>query len=132
MLKDFKKFLLRGNVVDLAVGVVVGAAFTAVVTGFVAAFITPLLSIFLGKTDFSKVVFTFGKTTFPIGAFITPLISFVIIAAVIFFFVITPINKLMAVAQRKEAKQEAEELKTDAAILEELKKINRQLAKNKK
>lgn len=129
MLNDFKKFLLRGNVVDLAVGVVIGAAFTAVVTGFVAAFITPLLSIFLGKTDFTKVVFHFGKTTFPIGLFITPLISFVIIAAVIFFFVITPINKLMAVAQRKEAKQEAAELKTDAAMLEELKKINRQLAK---
>lgn len=129
MLKDFKKFLLRGNVVDLAVGVVVGAAFTAVVTGFVAAFITPLLSIFLGKTDFSKVVFHLGKTPFPIGLFITPLISFVIIAAVIFFFVITPINKLMAVAQRKEAKQDAAEQKTDAAILEELKKINRTLAK---
>lgn len=132
MFKDFKKFLLRGNVVDLAVGVVIGAAFTAVVTGFVAAFITPLLSIFLGKTDFSKVVFHLGTTTFPIGLFITPLISFVIIAAVIFFFVITPINKLMAVAQRKEAKQEAEELKTDAAMLEELKKINRQLAKKQK
>ncbi len=132
MFKDFKKFLLRGNVVDLAVGVVIGAAFTAVVTGFVAAFITPLLSIFLGKTDFSKVVFHLGATTFPIGLFVTPLISFVIIAAVIFFFVITPINKLMAVAQRKEAKQEAEELKTDAAMLEELKKINRQLAKKQK
>lgn len=132
MLKDFKKFLLRGNVVDLAVGVVIGAAFTAVVTGFVAAFITPLLSIFLGKTDFTKVVFHLGKTIFPIGLFMTPLISFVIIAAVIFFFVITPINKLMIVAQRKEAKQEAEELKTDAAILEELKKMNRQLAKKDK
>lgn len=131
MLKDFKAFLMRGNVVDLAVGVVIGAAFTAVVTGFVAAFITPLLSIFLGKTDFSKVVVTVGKTPFPIGQFITPLISFVIMAAVIFFFVIAPINKLMAVAKRKEEKQEAAELKTDAAILEELKKINRTLAKKK-
>ncbi len=129
MLKDFKKFLMRGNVVDLAVGVVVGAAFTAVVTGFVAAFITPLLSIFLGKTDFSKYVFHIGKTVFPVGQFITPLISFIIVAAVIFFFVITPINKLMAAAQRKEAKQEAEAIKTDEAILEELKKINRNLNK---
>jgi len=129
MLKDFKKFLLRGNVVDLAVGVVIGAAFTAVVTGFVAAFITPLLSIFLGKADFSKYVFHIGKTVFPVGAFITPLITFLITAAVIFFFVITPINKLMTVAQRKEDKKEAAEMKTDAAILEELKKINRQLAK---
>lgn len=129
MLTDFKKFLLRGNVVDLAVGIVVGAAFTAVVNGFVTAFINPLLSIFLGKTDFSKVVFHFGKTIFPIGAFIAPLISFAIIATVIFFFVIAPINKLMAATQRKEAKKEAEEIKTDAAMLEELKKINRSLAK---
>ena len=131
MFKDFKKFLMRGNVVDLAVGVVVGAAFTAVVNGFVAAFITPLLSIFLGKADFSKVAFYLGKTTFPIGLFITPLISFIIVASVIFFFVIAPINKIMAAAARKEAKQEAEEIKTDAAILEELKKINRNLAKKK-
>lgn len=129
MLKDFKKFLLRGNVVDLAVGIVVGAAFTAVVNGFVTAFINPLLSIFLGKTDFSKVVFHIGKTTFPIGAFISPLISFVIIATVVFFFVIEPINRLMAVAQRKEEKKEAEEIKTDAAILEELKQINSKLSK---
>ncbi len=129
MLKDFKKFLLRGNVVDLAVGIVVGAAFTAVVNSFVTAFINPLLGIFLGKTDFSKVVFTLGKTTFPIGVFISSLISFVIIASVIFFFVITPINKLMMAAQRKEDKKEAEEIKTDAAILEELKQINKTLAK---
>lgn len=129
MFNDFKKFLLRGNVVDLAVGVVIGAAFTAVVTGFVAAFITPLLAIFLGKTDFTKYAFTIGKTVFPVGAFLTPLITFLITAAVIFFFVITPINKLMAVAQRKEAKKDAAEVKTDAAILDELKKINRNLAK---
>lgn len=127
MLQDFKKFLMRGNVVDLAVGVVIGAAFTAVVTGFVAAFITPLLSMFMGKTNFSNVIFTVGKTTFPIGSFITPLITFVITASVVFFFVITPINKLMAAAQRKEAKKEAAEMKTDAAMLEELKKINRKL-----
>lgn len=129
MLQDFKKFLLRGNVVDLAVGVVIGAAFTAVVTGFVAAFITPLLSIFLGKTDFSKYAFTIGKTVFPVGSFLTPLITFVITAAVIFFFVITPINKLMAATQRKENKKEADAIKTDEAMLEELRKINRNLAK---
>ena len=131
MFQDFKKFLLRGNVVDLAVGVVIGASFTAVVNGFVAAFITPLLSIFLGKTDFSKYAFHLGKTTFPVGAFLTPLITFLITAAVIFFFVITPINKLMMVAQKKEDKKEAAEVKTDAAILEELKQINRNLAKKK-
>ena len=129
MLQDFKKFLLRGNVVDLAVGVVIGASFTAVVNGFVAAFITPLLSLFLGRADFSRFSITIGKAVFPIGAFLTPLITFLITAAVVFFFVITPINKLMTVAQRKEDKKEAAEVKTDAAMLEELKKINRQLAK---
>lgn len=131
MFKDFKTFLMRGNVVDLAVGVVIGAAFTAVVTGFVAAFITPLLSMALGRADFSKVAFYLGGTAFPVGLFIAPLISFAISAAVVFFFVITPINKLRAIAQRKEAKQEAEELKTDQAILEELKKLNRNLTKKK-
>lgn len=131
MLQDFKKFLLRGNVVDLAVGVVIGASFTAVVNGFVVAFINPLLSIFLGKANFAKLSFTLGKTVFPVGAFLTPLITFVITAAVIFFLVITPINKLMMVAQKKEDKKEAAEIKTDAAMLEELKQINRQLAKKK-
>lgn len=129
MLKDFKTFLLRGNVVDLAVGVVVGSAFTAVVNGFVVGFINPLITIFAGRTDFSKVVFNVGKTVFPIGAFITPLISFFIIATVIFFFVITPINKLTAATRRKEEKQAKEEIKTDAAMLEELVKIRRSLAK---
>lgn len=132
MFKDFKKFLMRGNVMDLAVGIVVGAAFTAVVNGFVAAFITPLLSIFLGKADFSKVAFAIGKTTFPVGLFIAPVISFLIIATVIFFFLVAPINKIMAAAARKEARQEAEEHKTDEAMLEELKKINRNLAKQNK
>ncbi len=129
MLKDFKTFILRGNVVDLAVGVVIGAAFTAVVNGFVVAFINPLLAVFAGKTDFSKWVFHINKTTFPVGSFLTPLLTFLITASVIFFFVVTPINKLTAVAKRKEDKQEKEELKTDAAMLEELRKINRQLAK---
>lgn len=129
MLNDFKKFLMRGNVVDLAVGVVVGSAFTAVVTGFVAAFITPLIIMFTGKTDFSKVSFHLGKTTFPAGLFITPLIAFLIIATVVFFFVVTPVNKLMAAAKRKEDQKDKADKKTDEAMLEELKKINQALRK---
>jgi large conductance mechanosensitive channel len=92
----FKKFLLRGNVVDLAVAVVIGAAFGAVVTAFVKAFITPLVGVVTGAAgDFSKKSFTVSSTTFPYGEFVQALLSFVIIAAVVYFFVVQPINRLM-------------------------------------
>ena len=95
MLKDFKTFLLRGNVVDLAVAVVIGAAFGAVVTAFVKDLITPLLAI-PGKTDFSSLHFTIRKSTFAYGDFLNVLIAFVSIAAAVFFLVVRPINTLMA------------------------------------
>src|SRR4051794_37304563 len=92
----FKKFLLRGNVVDLAVGIVIGAAFGAVVTAFVASFITPLVGLAVGSTgNFSKKGFRAHHVLFPYGQFLTALISFVIIAAVIYFVVVLPINRLM-------------------------------------
>jgi large conductance mechanosensitive channel len=92
----FKKFLLRGNVVDLAVGIVIGAAFGAIVTAFVAAFITPLVGLAAGATgDFSKKGFTVHHVTFPYGGFITAVVSFVIIATVVYFFVVMPVNRLM-------------------------------------
>lgn len=92
----FRKFLLRGNVVDLAVAVVVGAAFGAVVTQFVAAFITPLVGVATGATgDFTERTFTAGGVTFPYGLFVQALLSFVVIAAVVYFFVVRPINRLM-------------------------------------
>jgi large conductance mechanosensitive channel len=92
----FKKFLLRGNVVDLAVAVVIGAAFGAVVTAFVNAFITPLVGVATGAAgDFSKKTFNVSGTQFPYGQFIQALLSFVIIAAVVYFFVVKPINRLM-------------------------------------
>jgi large conductance mechanosensitive channel len=95
MLKDFKAFLLRGNVVDLAVAVVVGAAFGAVVTALVKDLLTPLIAI-PGKTDFSSLHFTVHKSTFLYGDFINSLIAFLSIAAAVFFFVVRPINALMA------------------------------------
>jgi large conductance mechanosensitive channel len=95
-MKDFKQFLLRGNVVDLAVGIVIGAAFGTVVTAFVAAFLTPLIALVAGKADLSSLAFTAGGTTFPYGAFLTALIAFVLIAAAVFFFVVKPVNALMA------------------------------------
>ena len=92
----FKKFLLRGNVVDLAVAVVIGAAFGAVVTAFVEAFITPLVGVVTGASgDFSAKTFEAGGVLFPFGLFIQALLSFIIIAAVVYFFVVKPITRLM-------------------------------------
>ena len=91
----FKKFLLRGNVVDLAVAVVVGAAFKDVVDALVKNFITPLIGAFGGVPDFSGLAFTINSSRFGIGNFINALISFVVIAAVVYFFVVLPVTKLM-------------------------------------
>ena len=95
MLKDFKAFILRGNVVDLAVGVVIGAAFAAVVTALVEGIFTPLLAI-PGETNFGDLKFTIGGGEFLYGAVINAIISFVVIAAAVFFFVVKPVNALMA------------------------------------
>jgi large conductance mechanosensitive channel len=96
MLSGFKKFILRGNVVDMAVGVVVGAAFGAVVTELTKAFLTPLIALIVGKPDYSKLKFVVRDTTFPIGDFINAVISFVLIAAAVYFFVVVPVNFLIA------------------------------------
>jgi large conductance mechanosensitive channel len=95
MLREFKQFLLRGNLVDLAVAVVVGVAFGAVVTSFVGNIITPLIAAIIGKPDFSNLTFTINHSTFRYGAFINSLISFVVIATVVFFLVIKPVNAFM-------------------------------------
>ncbi len=95
-MEGFKKFLLRGNVVDLAVAVVIGAAFGAVVTAFVSAFITPLVGVFTGAAgSFEDKAFRAGGATFPYGQFVDALLSFVIIAAVVYFFVVKPVQRLM-------------------------------------
>src|SRR5207249_11684767 len=96
MLKDFKQFLLRGNVVDLAVGVVIGVAFGAVVTALVDDLITPVIAAIFGKHDFSALTFTLNGSVFRYGAFINAVITFVLVAAAIFFFVVRPVNALMA------------------------------------
>jgi large conductance mechanosensitive channel len=95
MIKDFKAFLLRGNVVDLAVAVVIGAAFGAVVTALVKDLVTPLIAI-PGKTDFSSLHFTVRHSRFLYGDFLNALVAFLSIAAAVFFFVVRPINALMA------------------------------------
>ena len=96
LLKDFRAFILRGNLVDLAVAVVIGTAFTAIVTAFVKDIITPLIAAIGGKPDFSNLAFTINGSRFAYGDFINAAISFLIIAAVVFFFVIKPVNALLA------------------------------------
>ncbi len=103
MLKGFKQFLMRGNVVDLAVAVVIGAAFGAVVTALVKDLITPLIAAIVGKPDFSAIVFTINGSQFLIGDFINALVSFLLIAAAIYFFVVVPMNALTARMRRGEA-----------------------------
>jgi large conductance mechanosensitive channel len=94
--REFKAFILRGNVVDLAVAVVIGAAFGAVVAALVADIITPLIAAIFGKPDFSNLSFTINKSQFLYGDFLNALITFLSVAAAIFFFVVKPLNMLMA------------------------------------
>ena len=94
--KDFKAFILRGNVVDLAVGVAIGAAFTVVVTSFTKNLLTPILAIPGNKASFADLTFSIRKATFKYGLFIDDVIGFVLIAAALFFLVVRPINMLMA------------------------------------
>ena len=95
-MQDFKAFLLRGNVVDLAVGIVIGVAFGALITAFTTAFLTPLIGIIAGQADLSKMVFTIGGTDFPYGLFLNALIAFIVVAAILFFLVVRPYNRLSA------------------------------------
>ena len=96
MLKEFKQFILRGNVVDLAVAVVIGTAFGAVVAAFVADIITPLIAAIFGKPNFASLSFTINNSTFLYGDFLNAVITFLSIAAAIFFFVVKPLNVLEA------------------------------------
>jgi large conductance mechanosensitive channel len=96
MLKEFREFILRGNLVDLAVAVVIGTAFGAVVTALVKNLITPLIAAVGGEPDFSELTFTINDSKFFYGEFINALVAFLIIAAVVFFLVIKPVNVLMA------------------------------------
>lgn len=97
----FKQFLLRGNVVDMAVGIVVGAAFGTVVTSFVKDLLTPFIAAIVKQPDFSAIAFEINGSKFPIGEFINALISFLIIAAAVYFAVVLPINALMTRARKQ-------------------------------
>ena len=102
MLDGFKKFILRGNVVDMAVGVVIGAAFGGVVAGFSKALITPLIAVIVGKPDYSSLKFMVRGTEFPVGDLVNAAVSFILIAATVYFFVVLPVNTLIARMNRGE------------------------------
>ena len=109
MLNDFKKFILRGNVVDLAVAVIVGAAFNSVVQAVVKDLITPLIAAIGGQHDFSALTFKLNGSIFMYGDVINYVVSFLIVAAVVFFLVVQPLNKLQAHANSsKNAEEETE------------------------
>jgi large conductance mechanosensitive channel len=121
MLKEFRAFILRGNVVDLAVAVVIGAAFGAVVAAFVADLVTPLIAAIGGKPDFARLTFSINGSRFFYGHFLNAVVSFVIIAAVIFFFVVKPLNALAA--RRKQEAPEPEAPAEDVRLLTEIRDL---------
>jgi large conductance mechanosensitive channel len=122
VIKEFKDFISRGNVVDLAVAVVIGAAFTAVVSAFVAGLITPLIGM-IGGTEFRKMDFTINRSTFEVGIVINAVITFLVVAAVVFFFVIKPLNMLEARRKRGEEPVEPEQLSDEALLLTEIRDL---------
>jgi large conductance mechanosensitive channel len=102
LINEFKTFLMRGNVVELAVAVVIGTAFGAVVTSLVADLITPVIAAIVGEPDFSALTFTVNDSTFRYGSFINALFAFVTIAAAVFFFVVVPYNALVRKFRKEE------------------------------
>ena len=119
MIKEFRDFLLRGNVVDLAVAVVIGAAFAALVNSLVADVLTPIVGAIIGKPDFSNLSFTINGSEFNYGNFLNALIAFLSVAAAVFFFVIKPMNTLNRL-RGASSEEEASELELLAEIRDEL------------
>ena len=103
MLSGFRQFVFRGNVVDLAVAVVIGGAFGAVVTAFVKDLLTPLIAAIVGSPDFSAIRFTVNGSQFLVGDFINAVVAFLLIAVAVYFFVVAPVNAFIARQNRGEA-----------------------------
>lgn len=124
MLKGFREFVLRGNVVDLAVAVVIGVAFGAVIKALVADILTPLIAALVGKPDFSALKFTINHSTFLYGDLINNLITFLAVAAAVYFFVVLPLNRLAA--QRARGQVPSDELPPpapDVVLLTEIRDL---------
>ena len=127
VLSEFREFVLRGNLVDLAIAVVLGAAFGAVVTSAVENLLTPLIAAVGGQPDFSRLSFTINGSRFGYGAFLNALLSFLLIAAVLFFLVVKPVNALLARARHDE-RAEPEAPAPDVALLTEIRDLLRERA----
>jgi len=125
MIKEFKDFISRGNVMDLAVGVIMGAAFTAIVQSLVSNLINPLIGLFLGKIDLSNLVFKVGDATFKYGTFIESIINFLIIAFVVFLLV-KMMNKIIKGREEEEETEEEDDSKEEEIVMY-LKKISESL-----
>jgi large conductance mechanosensitive channel len=118
ILKEFRDFLLRGNLITLAVAFVMGLAFAALVNSFVANLVMPIIAAIVGKPNFNDLTFTIHKSVFTYGTFITDLISFIAIAAAVFFFIVKPVD--MITARRKRGGVEAEEISDEERRHQEL------------
>jgi large conductance mechanosensitive channel len=125
MIKEFREFLLRGNVVDLAVAVILGAAFGAVVTSFVNDILMQLIAAIGGQPDFSGLTFTINDAEFRYGSFLNAVISFVIIGAAVFFLVVRPINTLMA-RRKAGLEPEPEAMPENVVLLGEIRDLLRE------
>lgn len=130
MLDGFKKFIARGNAIDLAVGVVMGAAFGAVVTGLVESFINPLIAALVGEPNFDAIGFTVNGVLFPIGKIITATVKFILVSFAIYLFVVLPMNKLSAKMKKEEPAppppEDSEEIKLLKDIRTLLIRLNQQ------
>jgi large conductance mechanosensitive channel len=123
LISGFKKFLMRGNVVDLAVAVVMGAAFGAIVKSLVSDIIMPLITAIFGKQDYTKLSFTINKSTFSYGDLITNIISFVSIAAAVYFLIVMPINHLNDRRKARLGIPEQAAAPTDVQLLAEIRDL---------
>jgi large conductance mechanosensitive channel len=125
MLKEFRDFLMRGNLVELAVAFVMGLAFAALVTSFVEDLIMPIVAMIFGKPDFGDLTFTINDAVFRYGAFVTAAITFVTTALAIFFFVVKPVNALVARMEKPGEEAESDEERRHRELLEAIRGITR-------
>jgi len=125
MLKGFRDFILRGNVVDLAVAVILGAAFNAIVTSLVSDVLNPMIAATIGKPDFSSVILHVGGGAIKVGNFFNAVVSFVIVASVVYFCIVLPVNSLMARLKRPDAPPPAPETKICSECLTAIPKLAR-------
>ncbi len=120
MLDGFKKFISKGNAVDLAVGVVMGAAFGKIVTGLVESFINPLIAMLFGQPNFDDIKYVINGTEFPIGNIITAAVNFFLVAIAIYLFIIVPMNKLKERLEKKEEEAPPAEPSEEVQLLREI------------